>query len=303
MTYLAGAAGVVIESDIPLPGLCPAHGPPSWSVSRGAVNLDSRDVEWVQQWIGEDRRTWLASGRVEGGYVLRFTGAADVLVDVRARRIVWCRGRAPEPGRLAAIGALIGGQVIPRVLSLDGTPILHASAVGVDGSAIVLAGDSGAGKSTLAAALCAAGGELLADDFVALQGSRGEFFCAPTATCVNLAPASIDILGCASRPSRRIAADVLPAARPLRVIHLLDRNAGEGVLVERVRPQDAFIRLFRLSYRMDSKAPSIAAAEFARLGAVAAAVPVQSLRMPRGPHALDAAVAAVLRSGRAAAGG
>jgi len=46
--------------------------------------------------------------------------------------------------------------------------ILHASAIVIDGHAVVLAGNSGSGKSTLTAGLIAAGGKLVADDLLPL---------------------------------------------------------------------------------------------------------------------------------------
>ncbi len=69
---------------------------------------------------------------------------------------------------------LILQEVIVR--SLPGGPpaaILHASAVLLDGQAIILAGTSGSGKSTLTAGLIAAGGMLIADDLLPL-GAVGE---------------------------------------------------------------------------------------------------------------------------------
>ena len=304
MTYFAAAAGLVIGSDVPLPGLCPARGPASFTSSRGAVEVAPGDIEWIQQWIGADGRAWLASGRVARGYVLRFSGTADVLVDRRAKRIVWSPATpAPDNAKHVevdadAIGRLVAGQVVPRLLSLDGTPVLHASAVAIGDGAIALAGDSGAGKSTLAAALCRAGAELLADDFVVLQGREDQFLCAATAACVNLDAASLEMLARTSRAPRH-SVDVTPEPRPVRAIYLLDGHARPDPVVQRVPPQDAFIRLFRLAYRMDSRTPSIVGAEFARLSAVAAAVPVHLLRVPHGPQALNASVAAVLRATRA----
>lgn len=296
MTYYAAAAGVVLESDIPLPGLCPARGPAALSVARGAVQADSAEIDWIQRWIGDDGRAWLACGRAGGAYVLRFSGTADVLVDPGVRQIVWSPPPAAVPrttrSDVDAMGTLLAGQVVPRVLSLDGTPVLHAAAVALDGEALVLAGESGAGKSTLAAALCAAGAELLADDFAVLQASGGgRVLCLPTSTCVNLAPASIALLGHGSRLPRSVR-DCAPA-RPLRAIFLLDAAAGQDVVLEQVPGRDAFMRLFRLAYRLDSMAPSIVRAEFARLATVTATVPVQILRVPRGPQALAASVAAI----------
>jgi hypothetical protein len=297
VTYVAAAAGLVVESEIPLPGLCPAREPASFVVSVGRVDLDARAVDWIQNWTADGEAAWLASGRVEGGYVLRFTGVADVLVEPGSRRII-C-----EPHGAASVetmGALVAGQVIPRLLSLDGTPVLHASAVASDGAAIVLAGESGAGKSTLAAVLCGAGAELLADDFVVLRAQGEDVLCPPTSTSVKLAPASVDMLSAARLlpgGARRGAA----ATRPVRVIYLLEPAADRNLSVERVRRRDAFIRLFRLCYRLDSAAASVVGAEFARLAAVAAAVPVRILSVPRDPEQLHAAAEGVLSLARGVA--
>ena len=81
---------------------------------------------------------------------------------------LWRTGPRPIARRL------ILQDIIVR--SLPGGPpsaILHASAVVLDGRAIILAGTSGSGKSTLTAGLIAAGGMLIADDLAPL-GSADE---------------------------------------------------------------------------------------------------------------------------------
>lgn len=52
-------------------------------------------------------------------------------------------------------------------MSVD--PILHATAVDINGSAVLIKGCSGAGKSSLALQLLALGGKLIADDRVVLR--------------------------------------------------------------------------------------------------------------------------------------
>jgi hypothetical protein len=65
-------------------------------------------------------------------------------------------------------------DVIARSLPVDRlSAILHASAVSLNGRAVILAGRSGSGKSTLTAGLVAAGASLIADDLLPL-GSAGE---------------------------------------------------------------------------------------------------------------------------------
>lgn len=294
MSALAAAGTLVIDSDMPLPGLCPAHGAASIVVARAAVDLEARAGAWIQQWRVDDAPAWLSCARVDEGYALRFTGVADVLIDVRARRIVY----EPHDGAsLDAVAAVLAGQVIPRVMTLDGTPVLHASAVAVDGRAIVLTGESGAGKSTFAAAVCAAGGELIADDFVPLSARGDAVTCAPTSSAIHLTDASLEILvdafGATPRPLVRAC-----GARPVGTIYLLESQPGETPRIARVHPRDAFMRLFRSSYRLDSAALSTAASEFAQLAAAVGSVPVHTARLPRGGRQLRASVDALLRSMR-----
>jgi hypothetical protein len=59
-------------------------------------------------------------------------------------------------------------SAVAMALHLRGTPCLHASGVVVNGRGALLLGPSGTGKSTTAAALVAAGNELLTDDVAAL---------------------------------------------------------------------------------------------------------------------------------------
>ena len=61
------------------------------------------------------------------------------------------------------------GPAFGVLLHQRGVPALHASAVEVDGEAVVLLGHKGTGKSTTAAALAMRGHALLADDIVAID--------------------------------------------------------------------------------------------------------------------------------------
>jgi hypothetical protein len=76
--------------------------------------------------------------------------------------------RCTMPEMTDDITALLVGAGLATALHLRGIPILHASAVVVDGRAILVAGMTGAGKSTLAAALVRLGAPLLAEDLAVL---------------------------------------------------------------------------------------------------------------------------------------
>jgi hypothetical protein len=75
----------------------------------------------------------------------------------------------PEPGAEAAdIPVFILGTVFGILLHQREQIVLHASAVRVNGNAILFCGSSGAGKSTIAAALAQRGFPLVTDDVCAI---------------------------------------------------------------------------------------------------------------------------------------
>jgi hypothetical protein len=64
-------------------------------------------------------------------------------------------------------------NVAPKILSLRGHAVLHASAVAMGAAVLVLCGDSGAGKTTTARALVRAGARPVAEDKVVLRLETG----------------------------------------------------------------------------------------------------------------------------------
>ena len=86
-------------------------------------------------------------------------------------------------------------QVISVALLQQGIESLHASAVAIDGKAIVLVGDSGFGKSTLTAALLQRGALLVTDDLLVLEERDGAYDVAPGACRLKLDPATAAMLG------------------------------------------------------------------------------------------------------------
>lgn len=74
----------------------------------------------------------------------------------------------PEPGAApAAVRHFLLNQILPRLLARARPLVLHASAVCLQGHAVLFAGGSGSGKSSLAASLVAhRGASLVSDDAV-----------------------------------------------------------------------------------------------------------------------------------------
>lgn len=143
-----------VASELPLPELLP------WSGDERAVDITIRIGEVPDQlpaaqiispFVQIAGRT-LARLAVKGVgcFLIRdgcdITLAPDLPLD------------APDLG-LFLLGSALGILCLQRQ-----RPLLHASAVELDGQVFAFAGPSGVGKSTLAAALVARGGRLLADD-------------------------------------------------------------------------------------------------------------------------------------------
>jgi hypothetical protein len=128
--------------------------------------------------------TWLAESLENGILAARVGRDGDRLVAEwpgRLRLSVKCDGTdlvlEPQPEvRAAELDKLERGAVRLLLAHLAGAVPLHASAVALEGRAVVFVGGTGLGKSTLAAALCdRCGGSLLADDAVVIE-RRGDTY-------------------------------------------------------------------------------------------------------------------------------
>ena len=112
---------------------------------------------------------------VDQGWLLRYhTRTDEVLEFAYNRDASQLEIRSTTPEMTDDITALLVGAGLATALHLRGVPVLHASAIVVDGEAILVAGAAGAGKSTLTAALVAKGAPLLAEDLAVLTfGENG----------------------------------------------------------------------------------------------------------------------------------
>ena len=90
--------------------------------------------------------------------------------------------------------SLLLGYVLGTVMRLKGFMAFHASAIAIEGRAILLAGYSGTGKSTTAAAFSQRGYSILADDIAVLKPDRGKFWVQPGYPRLRLWPKSAKAL-------------------------------------------------------------------------------------------------------------
>jgi hypothetical protein len=113
------------------------------------------------------------SARGTTGPVTLLSYAGEATFSVGERRIV-ARPEAPGVEGESVTELRLLGPVLAFWLERSGVPVLHASAVTVDGRAVALLAGSRGGKSSLAAALLDRGHPLLTDDVLAVRGTRAQ---------------------------------------------------------------------------------------------------------------------------------
>jgi hypothetical protein len=138
-----------------------------------------------------DGSLWLAFGRLEAGYLLRFPELADFVVSNDARLICGYR-RANCPPE--SMRHLLLNQVIPIVLGHSGRMVLHASACATSRGAMAFLGKTGMGKSTLAASFGLQGFAILTDDCLLIERQGQEIMTVPSYPGLRLWPESVKAL-------------------------------------------------------------------------------------------------------------
>lgn len=163
--------GLSAETDRPLPGLRaqPGGGEPELRLSVGWHPVDPSSIStpwYVSDRLSADAEPTLSAFRGGGWLRLRYADATEFTLDAAGTR-VGCTWRAPLTLEDACTYLL--GPVCGLVLRLRGAACVHASAIAVNGGALLVCGPAGAGKSTTAAAFAARGRKVLSDDVAALD--------------------------------------------------------------------------------------------------------------------------------------
>jgi hypothetical protein len=150
-------SGLSVASEIDLPGLNPApvdRTPPDVTIRRGPVPQQLPAASALGP-------TWQIAGQQ---FLMHIPGIARILLSAGSEIVV-----APETESSAAdVPIFLLGTAFGILLHQREQIVLHASAVRVNGKAILFCGASGAGKSTLAAALAQRGYPLITDDLCAI---------------------------------------------------------------------------------------------------------------------------------------
>jgi hypothetical protein len=180
------AFGLVILPNIPIPGLEHAEVAAVSDVplrihlreerelvSRGAV--ESARVLWVSPEVDDAGDPPVVVRHLAGEHLYHFGygDGTEFLID-RGGTLV--EGTWRGGATLEDTATYLLGPVLAFVLRLRGLLAVHASAVEMDGCAVLVVGPSGAGKSTTAAAFALNGWPVLTDDVAAIvpRGDRLE---------------------------------------------------------------------------------------------------------------------------------
>jgi len=251
--------GLVVDADVELPAGAPAPGAHPDLVVRSAGVRPVLDLVPAGRLLGEvvDRgRRYHTIVEGPGGEVtLRVHGVADFEVAADRASVHWWRDPSRTDGHVAL---LVAAAVPALVLALRGRPVLHASAVEVDGAALAFVGLSGMGKSTLAGLFCAAGAPLVTDDVLHVRHQAAPLVVGGCRE-LRLRPSAASLLELFEvPPPTRLTIDERLAVAPVTTgadrelpLHALvvprpDRNA-DGVAALRVAAPEAAMQMVRFA--------------------------------------------------------
>jgi hypothetical protein len=180
------------------------------------------------------------------------------------------------------------GPALSLLLHLRGRLVLHAGAVAVDDSAVVIMGESGSGKSSLCAALYLRGHTAVADDVTGVRETDTKrWVVSPSFPEFKLWPDVALTLGYLPETLPRIHSQQTKrslsttgrfptAPLPVRRIYVLAKSVGPTI--EQLQPKEALIELIRHSYCAQVLDSSDAARHFLRCGSLAKEISVRRLR-------------------------
>jgi hypothetical protein len=270
---------------------------------RVAGHRDLGAPRWVLRSLLPNGDDWTLCGKIEGGYLLRYPGYADFIVDRNGRelRCVHIESRtSPQTLR-----HLLLDQVLPLVLNLLGRDVLHATAVETRAGVCAFIGPAGAGKSTLAASFAAAGYSTFCDDCLVVWRNGG-ILCIPGYPGVRLWRDSFDALGNYSvqlsdvadytskcrivSNTRQLPDGPCPLIAIYRISRLVDEEpALSTARIEPLTGREAFMELVSSAYVLDVTEPATLIRHFRCIEHLVTQVPIARLLLPNDLALLPAA--------------
>jgi hypothetical protein len=312
--HLYHVYGLTIGSDIALPELLPSNG----RCGLAEINVAFTDPpdqltpisDWLVSTASPNGAPWFSWAKVNRGYLLRFHGLADFLVDTKGRTVACVF--AASGISVATLRHLVIDHVLPRVLNLRGFDALHATAVVIEDRVCAFVAEAGTGKSTLAASFHLAGYPAFCDDCLVLRNTR-PLTVLPAYPGVRLWEPSFQALGGNAATfgvpvaqyttkTRQLGgaegfrAEPLPLAR----VYLLERthqpepSAKPPPWLQKLKPSDALPILMSATFPLDITDQAMLSRHFRLLSRAAAELPVRRLTISTDFAALPAARSLIL---------
>lgn len=285
------------------PDDCPRH------ESQLSIEISTDPPEWVPkspnpQACTSVRRVFPVDMRLAAGtgvlndfktcFELSYEDGTRFILDHNAERL-W--GTCPPSVSGEDLAVYLRGPVMGFVLRQRGILALHASAISIDGHAIVLCGPSESGKSTTAAALAMRGVPVLSDDIAALTNHCSGFYVEPGYPRICLWPDAVSHLCGSPDALPRLTPDwekcFLPLdgdgaafdsqRGPLSAIYFLGARVSEADAprIEHLNSREGLLELVQNTYMNWLLDKQQRADEFDVLSRIAAEVPVRRIV----PHA------------------
>lgn len=191
-----------------------------------------------------------------------------------------------------------------RILHLAGKFALHANAVQLGGSCILLAAPSGAGKSSTTAALLKAGATLLSDDITCISHLNNEFVAAHgfaqlrlwPQTASQILPNADDLQNVYERTAltgdkrywdlSQQSGAFHPQDLPIKAIYLLGERRMDGMSAQPLPPNQAVGLLLHQLYLGQPAHPDLWQKPFHTLVKLVQQIPTFTLQLSEGLHSL-----------------
>ena len=285
--FTANASTTIEDNAMPAPAQIQLHVHPPRAQAPLAEPV-------AHAWTRVDGSPWIDRHDTAAGTVLRLPGQADFHIDASGTRVEAWPLPQLDP---ATCQLLFLNNVMPMALSRQGRLVLHASAVEIDGAALVFVGLSGRGKSTLATSFALLGHALVVDDGLLLEPSAGGWMARPGEAAVRLrsdsqawldarlgdhAPATTavhytDKTRVAAGPALRFSQSPLP----VRAVFVLGDDPDATLQLQPLPPAQALIQLVHYSFLLDVGDRARHRLQLRHTAALAAACPVLRLDYPR----------------------
>lgn len=250
--------GLLVASDLRLPGLNKLTEAAGADVEfhlgvfphgLDVAALQGTEPAYTSPYFGPEGEPFARMWRCPrtGFYYFGFIYNLAFVVDSTGETI-WARWS--EPVTIEDITAFFLGRILAFVLHLRGHVCLHASAVSVDGRAVLFAGAPGMGKSSTAAAFAERGHPVLTDDVSAIRREAdGRIVVVPGIPRLCLWPDSLEFL------YGKRAAEQFPLLLPAEDKRVVRLEASPGKFQTEPVPLEA-IYLFA-PRSSDARAPRI----------------------------------------------